>query len=300
MNHNEILEKVYNYFYSQKNFKIVRRNYGEFPKPDIYLEDEKGRIYSIECKGSYDNMREYITGIGQAVCYLSFSNYSYLAIPQEKVKDLESFLVINEIGLIAVSNQVKVIKEAKFNNLKSKPKISRGYAYYRDLKLNEIKEILKIINRFHDKPKEKIEQKIWNYLNKERNIKTSKNSWILNIKLFLRDLNIIDNNFKLTRTGYDLFLSIEDESNFKNRIKFLFLNEGNFKDIILIIDEQRKKLVEGFKVEKLRELVAERLENEKLSRSKESAKRDLNDIFRLLKDLEILDENYFINWKNVI
>lgn len=297
MTHNEVLEKVFNYFRSKQNFKIVRKNYGGFPKPDIYLEDDRTRIYSIECKGSYDNMREYITGIGQVVSYLSFSNFSYLAIPEERVRDLEIFITIDKIGLISVSNQVSIVKKAKFNTLKPKPKILRGYAYYRDLKLDEIKEILKVIN---NSPQSKIEQKIWDYLRKKRKIRTSKNSWMLNIKLFLRDLNIVDNNFKLTRTGYDLLLSTEDEHSFKQKIKFLLLNEGNFKEIVLIIDEERKKLLTDFRVEELKELVAMRLEDEKLSRSQESAKRDLNDIFRILKDLEILDRNYFINWKNVL
>jgi len=78
------------------------------------------------------------------------------------------------------------------------------------------------------------------------------------------------------------------------------LNEGNYKSIVLIIDEERKKLKRNFRVNELKNRVAIRLVDEKLSRTRESAKRDLEDIFRILRDLEILDDDYFVNWRNVI
>lgn len=78
------------------------------------------------------------------------------------------------------------------------------------------------------------------------------------------------------------------------------MNEGNYKSIVLIIDEERKKLKRNFRVNELKDRVAVRLVDEKLSRTEKSAKRDLEDIFRILRDLEILDDDYFVNWRNVI
>jgi len=299
MTHDQVVEKVFNYFRSLEKSKIVRKNFGGYLKPDIYMVDENKKIHSVECKGSSDDKREYITGIGQAVAYLSFSNYSYLAIPYEKLEEVENFLTIKDIGLIAVSDSVEIKRKPKFRNLSSKlERLERGYAYYRDIRPNEIKEILEIIRRNSHLSKQELENKIWNYLQRVRNIRTSRKSWILNISLLLRDLNIVDSNFKLTKEGYDL--SLYDDNTFKNKIKSLFLNEGNYKSIVLIIDEERKKLKRNFRVNELKNRVAIRLVDEKLSRTRESAKRDLEDIFRILRDLEILDDDYFVNWRNVI
>lgn len=88
----------------------------DFPSPDAsFADDVNDLVVSFEFKPPTETKRGILTGLGQSIAYLQFSNLSYLVIP-ERVEDyaiadhvdgLFSSIIENRIpvGLISYSNQ---------------------------------------------------------------------------------------------------------------------------------------------------------------------------------------------------
>jgi len=88
----------------------------DFPSPDAaFADDANNLVVSFEFKPPTETKRGILTGLGQSISYLQFSDLSYLVIPEE-VEDYKIADHINEIfsaiiedkipvGLISYSNQ---------------------------------------------------------------------------------------------------------------------------------------------------------------------------------------------------
>jgi len=316
LTHDDVVKIVANWFKSRSDIVLVGKSYGRtFPKPDVYAMDKNRKIYSVECKPSDANVREYITGLGQSVAYLIHSDYSYLALPEPEMNRYKRYFLSEDIGLISVvEDGVHVIREAKpskFKKLEEEPR-TRGYGYYRDLTPFEIYEILKVIHskKLENLNLQEIKDAIWKKITDNRNIKSQKqkDSWILNIKLLLRDLHLINpDDYSLTEEGFRL-LRLGESKSFMDELTKCFLLNANYIDIIVLIQEIVDEYGSFSTKSEFKDLLVQRIYDEKLATKDTNVGRDIQDILRLLRrDLKLIKENkvgskwtYTISWRYII
>jgi hypothetical protein len=323
LKHEEVIDAVANWFKADRNVVLIAKGYGRgFPNPDVQARYRDDKVAFVECKPSDAGGREYLTGIGQCIAYLTYAEFAYLALPEKELKEYQRFLWVDEIGLLSVKPALTVqcirpAKESKVVVTKEEPKI-RGYGYYRDLRPLEIHAILKVIHSTRIAQKKlnvnQIKEAIWQEVARIRNIKSQRqrNSWILNINLLLRDLQLINiNDYSLTEDGFRLLQlgDLPDKKPYLDELARCFLINANYLDILTLIQELNDKY-RGFKtVTQFKEVLAQKIIEEKLATEKTNVIRDLQDIPRILRDLDILSGwrmfelgygQYVINWKRAL
>jgi hypothetical protein len=322
MKHEDIIEAVANWFKADRDVTLIAKGYGKgFPNPDIRAEYRNGEIAFVECKPSDAGGREYVTGLGQCIAYLTFAEFAYLALPEKELQQYQRYLWIEDVGLLSVKEDFNVLvarpaQKSKVLTTKEEPRM-RGYGYYRDLKPFEIYKILRAVQSERLRQKEvdikQIEEAMWEEVQKMRAIKSQKqrSAWILNIKLLLRDLQLINlNDYSLTEDGFRL-LQLGDLPNKEPYLKELarcFLINANYLDIITIIQSLNDEYNGFSSSSQFRDYLVKKMVKEKLATDKTNVLRDLQDIPRILRDLKIMSDwkkqgltyRYNINWKYVL
>jgi hypothetical protein len=322
MEHDEVIEACANWFKSDSQVTLISKGYGKtFPNPDVRAQYQNNRIAFVECKPSDAGGREYLTGLGQSLAYLTLADFSYLALPEKEMEEYERYFWIDKVGLLSVKDNMTV--QLHRNALQSEVLVTReeprvrGYGYYRDLKPLEIHAILKAIERKRVRQRtpniQQVKDAMWEQVCRMREIQSQKqkNAWILNISLLLRDLQLINpNDYSLTSDGIRLLQlgELSDKQPFINELSKLFLVNANYLDIVTIIQSLNDRY-SGFSsaVEFKNHLIKEIL-NQKLATSNTNVMRDLQDIPRILRDLNILSDwtkiglayRYVVNWKYVL
>ncbi|MEM4733595.1 MAG: hypothetical protein QXD70_03600, partial [Candidatus Bathyarchaeia archaeon] len=202
MEHEDVVEAVADWFKADRDVVLITKGYGRgFPSPDVMVQYRQGKIALVECKPSDAGGREYMTGLGQSLAYLLFADFSYLAMPEKELNTFQRYFWIKEIGLLSVKENLRVqlvrqAIESKVILRREEPRI-RGYGYYRDLRPMEIYQILRAIQTEKTRQahlnKDRIENAIWREILRTREIRSQRqrNAWILNIKLLLRDLQLV-------------------------------------------------------------------------------------------------------------
>jgi len=183
LEHAKVVEAVANWFKANKDIVLVTKGYGKrFPNPDITAQFRQGKIALVECKPSDASGREYMTGLGQSLAYLTFADFSYLAMPEKELSIYQKYFWIKEIGLLSVKENLEVqlfrqATESKVILKREEPRI-RGYGYYRDLRPSEIHSILRAIQTERNKQlrldKSKIENAIWREVLRLRSIQSQR------------------------------------------------------------------------------------------------------------------------------
>jgi len=237
MNHDEVVEACANWFKSDSHVTLISKGYGRtFPNPDVRAQYDNNKIAFVECKPSDAGGREYLTGLGQSLAYLTFGDFSYLALPEEEMNTYGQYFWIETIGLLSVRNDrtVRLGREASESEVlvtREEPKV-RGYGYYRDLRPLEIHAILKAITRVKARRRragiQQVKDAMWQQVLQMRSIRSQrqKNAWILNMSLLLRDLQVINpNDYSLTEEGFRLLQlgELQDPQPFLNELAKLFL-----------------------------------------------------------------------------
>lgn len=322
MEHEDVVEAVSDWFKADKNVVLISKGYGRgFPSPDVMVQYKQGKVALVECKPSDAGGREYITGLGQSLAYLLFADYSYLALPEKEMNTFQKYFWIKEIGLLSVKENLRVqlvrqALESKVILKREEPRI-RGYGYYRDLRPIEIHSILRAIQTERNKQtrfnRDKIENAIWREVLKMRKIRSQKqkNAWILNIKLLLRDLQLVNlDDYSLTEDGFRLLQlgTLPDKRPYFDELARCFLLNANYLDILTLIQSLNDENIGFNSVQEFKEKLAKMIIREKLATKGTNVIRDLQDIPRILKDLKILsgwkkygfNYRYNINWKRVL
>jgi len=322
MNHDEVIEACANWFKSNPNVTLIAKGYGRtFPNPDVRVQYQDNKIAFVECKPSDAGGREYLTGLGQSLAYLTFADFSYLALPEKEMNEYEQYFWVETIGLLSVREDmtIQLRREALQSEVlvaREEPRV-RGYGYYRDLRPLEIHAILKAIERERARRRrpnvQQIKDAMWQQVCRMRNIRSQrqKNAWILNISLLLRDLQVINpNDYSLTEDGFRLLRlgELQDKRPFLNQLAKLFLINANYLDIVTIIQSLNDKYSGFTSVSQFKNLLAEEIINQKLATKETNVMRDLQDIPRILRDLNILSNwrriglahRYVVNWKYVL
>jgi hypothetical protein len=231
------------------------------------------------------------------------------------------YLWVNDIGLLSVKDNfnVQVIRHAqksKVLTVKEEPRV-RGYGYYRDLRPLEIYAILTAIQAQRVRQRKidvrKIEDAMWKQVLKMRKIKSQKqkNAWVLNIKLLLRDLQLVNlNDYSLSEDGFRLLQlgRLPNKEPYLNELARCFLLRANYLDIITLIQSLNDEYNGFNSVSQFKEYLTRKMIEEKLATEKTNVIRDLQDIPRILRDLNIISKwrkfglvyRYSVNWKYVL
>lgn len=322
MEHEDVVEACANWFKSDPRVVLISRGFGRgFPSPDVRVQYQDNKIAFVECKPSDAGGREYLTGLGQSLAYLTFADFSYLALPEKEMNEFEHYFWIENVGLLSVKDNMSVqlrrnAIQSQVLVAKEEPRV-RGYGYYRDLKPLEIHAILKAIERKRVRQKtlnvQQIKDAMWEQVCRMRNIRsqTQKNSWILNMSLLLRDLQLINpNDYSLTSDGIKLLQlgELRDKQPFLNELAKLFLINANYLAIVTIIQSLNDKYSGFSSVVEFKNHLVEEILNQKLATSNTNVMRDLQDIPRILRELNILSDwkqiglvyRYVVNWKYVL
>jgi len=321
MEHEEVVEACVDWFKSDSDVILISKGSGRgFPNPDIRVQYRDNSIAFVECKPSDAGGREYLTGFGQALAYLTFGDFSYLALPEKEMNEYERYFWVENVGLLVVRDDMTVNLRRKA--LKSKVLIKReeprerGYGYYRDLKPLEIHAILKAIAKVRARGntgRQQIENAIWSQVCRMRNIRSQrqKSAWILNISLLFRDLQIINPyDYSLTEEGFRLLQlgELPDKRPFLNMLARLFLINANYLDIVTIIQTLNDKYLGFTSASEFNRLLAEEIINQKLATPRTNVERDLRDVLRILRELNILSRwrrigrahRYVVNWQYLL
>jgi hypothetical protein len=322
MEHEDVVEAVADWFKANRDVVLITKGYGRgFPSPDVMVQYRQGKMALVECKPSNAGGREYMTGLGQSLAYLLFADFSYLAMPEKELNVYQKYFWIKEIGLFSVREnlEVQLIRQALESKVilkREEPRI-RGYGYYRDLRPLEIYAILRAIqtekNRQTRFDKDKTENAIWREVLKTREIRSQRqrNAWILNIKLLLRDLQLLNlDDYSLTEDGFRLLQlgALPDKKPYLDELARCFLLNANYIDILTIIQNLNDEYIGFISVQEFKEKLSKKIIEEKLATEGTNVIRDLQDIPRILRDLDIISEwkkygfnyRYNINWKKVL
>lgn len=127
----------------------------------------------------------------------------------------------------------------------------------------------------------------------------------------LRDLKLFDiHKYEILPLGIELLsIKSDNKSKIKEQIRKIFLIEGNYIDIVGLIQE----ISDTYEFFEDRTLFKKCLEkailSDKLASKDTNVRRDLQDILRILKELEIIGDwkqtgtqggRYPIIWKNIL
>jgi len=322
MEHDEVIEACVDWFKSNPQVVLISKGYGgSFPNPDVRAQYQNDKVAFAECKPSDASGREYLTGLGQSVAYLTLADFSYLAIPEKEMQEFERYFWINNVGLLSVKDDMTV--QLRRNATQSQVLVSRerprerGYGYYRDLRPLEIHAVLKAIERVRvrrTKPNiQQVKDAIWQQICRLRQIRSQrqKSSFLLNTYLLLRDLQVINpEDYSLTNDGIRLLQLGErrDHQPYLNELAKCFLINANYLDIVTIIQSLNDKYsgftsVSNFKTQLVNEII-----RQKLATPNTNVMRDLQDIPRILRDLDIISDwqqvglanRYVVNWKHIL
>lgn len=322
MEHEDVVEAVADWFKADREVVLITKGYGRgFPSPDVMVQYRQGKIALVECKPSDAGGREYMTGLGQSLAYLLFADFSYLAMPEKELNTFQKYFWVQEIGLLSVKENLRVqlvrpAIESKVILKREEPRI-RGYGYYRDLRPMEIYQILRAIQTEKTRQthfnKDRIENAIWREVLRAREIQSQRqrNAWILNIKLLLRDLQLVNlDDYSLTEDGFRLLQlgALPDKKPYLDELARCFLLNANYIDILTIIQNLNDEHIGFNSVQDFKEKLSKKIIEEKLATEDTNVIRDLQDIPRILRDLDIISEwkkyglnyRYNINWKRVL
>lgn len=321
MNHEEVIQAVAEWFRSDAKVTLVTKAYGRgFPNPDVSVQYTQDKVAYVECKPSDAGGREYLTGLGQCVAYLLFSDFSYLALPEKEMHEYQKYFWVKDVGLLSVKDNFSInrVRQALESGVvTAKERKERGYGYYRDLKPLEIHSLLRAIQSrrisLQKLDVRKIEDVMWQQVCKMRNIQsqTQKSAWVLNMRLLLRDLQLINpQDYSLTEDGFRLLQlgDLSDKQPYMNELARSFLINANFLDIVTLIQTLNDKYSGFSSVSEFKELLVKEIYNEKLATKGTNVMRDLQDIPRILRDLDIISDwmrmglvnRYIINWKYIL
>ena len=322
MKHDDVVGACANWFKSDAHATLISKGYGRaFPNPDVRIQYQNNSIAFVECKPSDAGGREYLTGLGQSLAYLTFGDFSYLALPEKEMTEYERYFWIETVGLLSVKDDMSV--QLRREALQSEALVTReeprarGYGYYRDLRPLEIHAVLKAIERIRARRRrpniQQIKDAMWQQVCRMRDIQSQKqkNSWILNMSLLLRDLQVVNpHDYSLTEDGFRLrqLGELQDKQPLLHELAKLFLINANYLDIVTIIQSLNDKHSGFTSVTQFKNLLSEGMINQKLATEGTNVMRDLQDIPRILRDLDILSSwrkiglvhRYVVNWRCVL
>jgi hypothetical protein len=251
----------------------------DWPRPDIAFEDRTSNSsFAIEFKPPNQPKREYVTGLGQAITYLTDFEFSGLVVPERAGDGFEisSYLrgVLDRdlpelsVALFAYDrdpNDLTVLRQLKPR--KSPPsKVPSGigrkvfWGYWRDLSSFDLFELLRLSDKMDGQPFEKIFQHFWAKFaakgaaltwegmprKKKATDAKSLNAERLNALLAMRHSGLLSADERLTAAGHELLrvgkIYAPGSVAFLDMLAYHILTDGRHLDLIFWVDEQNRAI----------------------------------------------------------
>ena len=253
----------------------------DWPRPDVAFEDKGNKAtIALEFKPPNQTKREYITGLGQMITYLSDFEYAGLVVPDksddgfgiaEYIKDVLS-RDLDDLPVALFSYDKKVSNLSVLRKLKPRkvpldiaPAGTRPrtfWAYWRDLSNFDLFEILRIIDLSSQNSFEADFGKFWNDFAAKGKARTwegsarkkkkanapSQAAERLNVFLAMRHAGLIGPDGCLTSAGHELLrvgkVYGPDGVAFIDLLARLILVEGRHLDLMFWVEE-RSRLIQA-------------------------------------------------------
>jgi len=157
----------------------------------------------------------------------------------------------------------------------------------------------------------RIRDSVWGALKQHRNVQSEKqkNAWLLNVYLLLRDLSLINSDWSLTRSGISLLqFGRSNKELYMKELTKCFLINANYIDILTMIQELNNQQSKFSNVGVLKKILENKIIKEKLATPKTNVERDLQDILRILKELDLITSwekidnggRFNVNWRKIV
>ena len=251
----------------------------DWPRPDIAFEDSTNNSsFAIEFKPPNQPKREYVTGLGQAITYLSDFEFSGLVVPKRTADGFEISKYLYNI----LNRDLKTLSLALFeydrdiNDLtilhplkpRTPPRtqIPNGigrkvfWGYWRDLSNHDLFTLIRLSDEMDDQDFSRIFQNFWNEFaakgraltwegtarKKRKPDPKSLNSECLNAKLAMRHSGLLSADGRLTASGHELLrvgkIYSPNSSAFMELLAYHILMDGHHLNLIFWIEEQNRSI----------------------------------------------------------
>jgi len=250
----------------------------DWPKPDIAFEDgTNNSSFAIEFKPPNKPKREYVTGLGQAITYLSDFEFSGLVVPKRtadgfRISNYLYDILDRELTTLSIAlfeydrniNDLTVLRPLKPRVLP--PPVPSGigrkvfWGYWRDLSNYDLFELMKLSDKMDSQNFSDVFQNFWTEFatkgtaltwegkarkRKDPNSKSLKSEY-LNTRLAMRHAGILSANGRLTAHGHELLrvgkIYSPNSSAFMELLAYHILIDAHHLDLILWVEEQNRAI----------------------------------------------------------
>jgi len=256
---------------------ILWQGVADWPRPDIAFEDRNTKAtLALEFKPPNQTKREYVTGLGQMITYLSHFEFAGLVVPEKSDDgfDIAKYLKqviesdLKDLPLVLFSYGMSVSIPTVLHKLKPRvvPLAAAAagtrprafWAYWRELSNFDLFEILRIID-LSDTPSfdmnfrqfwrdfpSKGKARNWEgmFRKKKKLNAPSFPAERLNVFLAMRHAGLLSPDGRLTTDGLELLrvgkVYGPDSVAFMNFLACLILIEGRHLDLIFWVEEQTR------------------------------------------------------------
>ncbi|MCW5725611.1 MAG: hypothetical protein KIS81_11745 [Maricaulaceae bacterium] len=251
----------------------------DWPRPDVAFEDKSTKsTLALEFKPPNQVKREYITGLGQMITYLSDFEFAGLVVPKRSGDGFEIAKYISDVlsrdldglpvALFSYDKSVSdftVLRRLKPRTvpLASPPAGSRPrtfWAYWRDLSNYDLFEILRISDISDGQPFEAVFAKFWKQFaatgkartwegtgrKKKKLSSPSQTAERLNAFLAVRHAGLLSSDGRLTSAGLELLqvgkVYGPDSVAFIDLLAHSILVDGRHLDLIFWVEERTRSI----------------------------------------------------------
>lgn len=248
----------------------------DWPRPDIAFEDSTNNSsFAIEFKPPNQPKREYVTGLGQAITYLSDFEFSGLVVPKRTADGFEIskylYNILNQelatlsLALFEYDRNINNLNVLRSLTPRTSPpsQIPNGvgrkvfWGYWRDLSNYDLFTLIRLSDEMDGQDFSKIFQNFWTkfaakgkaltWEGKTRKKKPNSRSLdaeCLNAKLAMRHSGLLSADERLTASGHELLrvgkIYSPDSSAFMELLAYHILMDGHHLNLIFWIEEQNR------------------------------------------------------------
>lgn len=255
------------------------QGFADWPRPDIAFEDSTSNSsFAIEFKPPNQPKREYVTGLGQAITYLSDFEFAGLVVPKRTADGFEISRYLYDIldrelaelslALFEYDRDVSDLNVLRSLTPRTPPlaKIPNGigrkvfWGYWRDLSNYDLFTLIRLSDEMDGQDFSKIFQNFWTkfaakgkaltWEGKARKAKKPNSKSLgperLNAKLAMHHSGLLSADGRLTASGHELLrvgkIYAPDSSAFMELLAYRILMDSRHLNLIFWVEEQNRSI----------------------------------------------------------